>query len=492
VKPVVVLSILEPTVEATASRMAEAPGGCGLIEIRADHLRAEDLPGLIAGAPGEVLVTVRPVAEGGGFDGSEDERRRRIVAALDAGARLVDVEHGSALADLAMGDAADRVVLSHHDAPCRYDALEPIYREMTTTRAARLKIVPRAKRPGEADAVRRLLRLASGEDRPLACFAMGEAGAATRVLAPSWGSWATYGAAVRGRETAAGQITAEDLLGLYRALDIGSATRRFALVGRPVSMSPSPAMHQAAYREYGIDASYLPVDAADLDRDVVPLVGPDGALGLEGLAVTIPLKEQAAGRAEPGDAVVSRAGAANTVIISDGRWTAYNTDGPAALALVGAHVALEGARVAVAGAGGTARALAAVMAEAGAEVTVYNRTGERSRALAAEIDVGASDWESLRESRWDVLVQTTPLGKNGEEVIPSTALVGRVVLDAVYGNEPTPLIREARSRGLVAIDGFDLLVAQAVLQFHRMTGIRPDAQILRDAGARWLSAASCA
>jgi 3-dehydroquinate dehydratase/shikimate dehydrogenase len=472
--------------------MADAPDGCGLIEIRADHLRAEDLPGLIAAAPGEVLVTVRPVGEGGGFSGSEDERRRAIVAALDAGARFVDVEHGSALADLAMGDRADRVVLSDHDAPCRYEALETIYREMAETRAARLKIVPRAERPGEAEAIRRLLRLASTDGRALACFAMGEAGSATRVLAPSWGSWATYGAAARGRETAAGQITAEDLLDTYRVLEIGPETRRFALVGRPVSMSPSPAMHQAAYRAYGIDASFVAVDAADLDRDVVPLVGPGGALGLEGIAVTIPLKEQAARRAEPGDALVSRAGAANTVIVSDDRWTAYNTDGPAALALVGRRVAIEGASVAVTGAGGTARALAAVMADAGAEVTVYNRTAGRARELAAEIGARAADWGALSRARWDVLIQATPLGKNGEEVIPASALGGRVVLDAVYGTEPTPLIRDARSRGLVAIDGFDLLVAQAVLQFHRMTGTRPDAQILRDAGARWLSAGSAA
>jgi shikimate 5-dehydrogenase len=87
-------------------------------------------------------------------------------------------------------------------------------------------------------------------------------------------------------------------------------------------------------------------------------------------------------------------------------------------------------------------------------------------------------------------VQATPLGRNGEEVIPAAALDGRVVLDAVYGAEPTPLIRDARSRDLVAIDGFDLLVAQAVLQFHRMTGTLADEQILRDAGARWFSAAS--
>ncbi|MDX1390402.1 MAG: type I 3-dehydroquinate dehydratase, partial [Acidobacteriota bacterium] len=118
-EPVVVFSILEPTVEATVSRLALAPSGCGLIEIRADHLKPSDIPGLVAEAPGPVLVTARPVHEGGAFDGSDEERRLVITAALEAGAYLVDVEWGTPLAELADGEQAGRVVLSHHGAPCR-------------------------------------------------------------------------------------------------------------------------------------------------------------------------------------------------------------------------------------------------------------------------------------------------------------------------------------------------------------------------------------
>ena len=72
-----------------------------------------------------------------------------------------------------------------------------------------------------------------------------------------------------------------------------------------------------------------------------------------------------------------------------------------------------------------------------------------------------------------------------ETVIPAASLCGRLVLDAVYG-PPTPLVRDATRRGLQVVDGLDLLVAQALLQFELLTGTACDPGILRDAGRAWL------
>ena len=67
-------------------------------------------------------------------------------------------------------------------------------------------------------------------------------------------------------------------------------------------------------------------------------------------------------------------------------------------------------------------------------------------------------------------MQATPVGRHGEEVLLRRHLDGRMVLDAAYGAEPTPLVRAARARGLAGADGLDLLAEQAVLQFTRLTG----------------------
>jgi len=490
--PTVVGSVLESTAEATVRRVEALHPGCGLVEVRADRLTASEIAEILARIDRPVLVTARRREEGGGFDGSETERRALLEAALAAGARLVDVEWGSPLADLADEVRVDRVVLSHHGGDCRADVLIELYREMASSFRGRIKIVPTATAVGQIEAVRTALRQARGGPPRgpdgLACFAMGRAGVASRVLAPSWGAWATYGAASPGLETAEGQLTVADLLDLYDVLRIDAATRCHGLLGTRVSTSPSPAMHHAAYREGGVNACYLPIEIDGLD-EIDTLVGPGGALRLDALAVTLPFKEAAARRSVPGDVVASASGSVNTVVIDEaGRWTGFNTDGPAAVALLGQHLDLCGARVAIIGAGGTACGIGAALKEAGAEVTLFNRTPERGRAAAERLGVRGAALDALPSSRWDALVQATPLGREGEEVLPGRCLAGRAVLDVVYGSRPTPLVREARRRGLEAVDGFELLAAQAVLQYRRMTGADASRKTMARAGRRWLQA----
>jgi 3-dehydroquinate dehydratase/shikimate dehydrogenase len=466
VQPGVVASILEEGPDASARALAAVPGGCTLVEIRADRLRAADVEPLVRRCRVPLVVTVRDRGEGGLFDGSTEERRSILEAALRAGAAFVDVEWTGALRDLATGDAADRVVLSDHGLPCDLSVLRARFREMEGTRAARLKIVPRADGALEACVVRDLLEDARAAGRPLASFTLG-GGSFTRILALAWGSWATYGAV--SRPTAPGQLSARDLLDVFGVTRIGPSTRRHALVGQGVTRSPSPALHAAAYREAGIDAVLLPVEAGSVE-EVLPLLGDEGALGIRGLAVTIPLKEPFALRSRPGDEIARRAVAVNTVLVGSPELDGFNTDGPAARDRIASHLDPRGARVAVAGAGGTGRAVAAALSAAGSDVTLYGRDRARVEPWARKLGVAAGDLATLDRATWDVLVQATPLGRGGERVVAADALRGRVVLDAVYGPETTPLIREARARGLATIDGFELLAAQALPQIERLTG----------------------
>jgi shikimate dehydrogenase len=311
----------------------------------------------------------------------------------------------------------------------------------------------------------------------------------TRLLACAWGSWTTYGAPRPGAETAEGQFTVNDLLDTYGVTEIGKATRLYALVGRSVRRSPSPAMHRAGYREAAIDARYLPLEAEGFD-EIAPLAGPDGILGLEGLAVTIPFKEDAARACETADEISKRCGAVNTVTISRAGWQGFNTDGPAALDRIRRHLDPRGRVAAIVGAGGTARAIAFALRRAGAVVTLFNRGGERAERAGRELGLPAAPLSALDSAPWEILVNATPLGADGESVTPADRLRGRLVLDAVYGARPTPLATEARERGLAVIEGFELLCAQAVRQFERMTGRPVRETTLRAAGTQWLSASA--
>jgi shikimate dehydrogenase/3-dehydroquinate dehydratase type I len=484
-EPTVVCSILERDAETTARRLHEAPPECGLVEIRGDLLQRDELAGLVRRSGREVVVTVRPVQAGGQYQGAEDERREMLLGALAAGARFVDVELDGPLKDLADGDLADRVILSHHGAACRVEELLPVLGAMADARAARLKIVPVARSPREAGAVRDLLATARRDGRRLACFATGRAGAVTRLMALAWGSWGTYGSAVHGAETAEGQFPARDMLEVYDVTGIRSSTRCFALIGESVFGSPSPAMHGAGYREAGLDARYLPIEIDALD-ECLPLLGQDGALGVEALAVTMPFKQSACARCRARDDVARASGAVNTVLIGPDGWSGFNTDGPAVLSLVRSRLEPEGVVAAIIGAGGTARAAAAVLADAGARVSLFNRTVANAHEVARSLGVEGRGLDELPATNWDVLVQATPLGAAGEQVLAADRLNGKLVLDAVYGSE-TPLVRDARRCGVTAIDGYDLLVAQALLQFERMTGVRSREDVLRRAGRAWLA-----
>jgi len=487
--PGVICSILERDLAAARRGIRRAPSACGLVEIRGDHLRGEEIVELVREARRPVVVAVRGRLHGGGFDGTEEARCGILRTALEAGARFVDVEHQSAAAGLAAGERGARVILSAHGAPCDGDTLVPLYRQMARSGAAVLKIVPRAEALAQVGAVKSLLKLAADERRRLVCFADGPPGAVTRLLACAWGSWATYGAARRGAETGCGQFAVRDLLEAYAVHEISGATRLFALVGAALRQSPSPAMHRAGYLEAGLDARYLTIETERFD-ELLPFLEPRAPFVLGGLAVTMPLKEQAARRCEAGDAVAAAAGAVNTVVVESGGMRGFNTDGPAAVDRIRRHLDPAGRAIAVVGAGGTARAIGVALRLAGARVTLFNRGRERARRAARETGLPARRLDELGRHRWEVLVNATPLGREDERVLPPGALAGRLVLDAVYRREPTPLVREAASAGLGVIDGFELLCAQAERQFERFTGRRVGHDVLRAAGMQWLSGAA--
>jgi 3-dehydroquinate dehydratase/shikimate dehydrogenase len=484
----VVDSILEVSPEAVQRRLVESPRACALIEIRADSLRAGDVAGLVRRAVKPVVVTVRSTEDGGAFDGSTEEKKAILRAALDAGAAFVDVEWNGPLRSLAEGTLGARTILSHHGAPCDPSTLAGLFEAMAGSRAALLKLVPRASRAGDLGAVRNVLERARRERRALASFATGPAGSWSRVVALFWGSWGTYGAAARGRESGEGQLTTSELLDVYRVLDVSDATTLYGLCGTPLAGTPSPALHAAGYRALGLDAVYVPVDTGDL-ADVAAVVDRGGLLPLSGFGVTIPLKELAAERCATLDASAA-CGAANTVVVGEGGWEGWNTDAPAALALIRKRLDPRGATTAIVGAGGTARAVAAALKEAGAEVTLFSRSASRGEGTARAVGVLWSPLEALPGASWDLLVQATPAGRNGEEVLLRRHLDGRMVLDAAYGAEPTPLVRAARARGLAVADGFDLLETQAALQFERLTGRPAPADAMAAALVPWRNGAS--
>ena len=267
--------------------------------------------------------------------------------------------------------------------------------------------------------------------------------------------------------------------------------RRCAVLGHPVAHSLSPALHRAAYAELGLDWTF---DAVDVTADQLEdFVTAAAVPPWRGLALTMPLKRAVLPLLDRVDERVTRVGAANTLVWeSDGTRSGANTDVlglVAALTEADAPVVAGGSAV-VLGAGATAAAAMAALAEVGvrrASLRVRDAgRAEPTRLVAVECGIEVSV-EHL-DAPWvgaNVLVSTVPPSV-AVGVVPDAgwdATPPSVVLDTTYDPWPSPLLVRAQEAGARVITGVDLLVHQAVEQIALMTGRTVDAAALRSAAA---------
>lgn len=258
---------------------------------------------------------------------------------------------------------------------------------------------------------------------------------------------------------------------------------RAAVVGWPIEHSRSPLIHGHWLKTYGIAGSYTKIAVAPEEADDFfrSLAG----RGLAGCNVTVPLKEIAFAAADERDASALAVGAANTLWIDGGKLRAANTDTYGFmrhLELSAPNWRAGGRHVVILGAGGAARAIVHGFLAAGvAEVRVLNRTKARAETMAAHFGpaVTAHDWSERNSACVGaaVVVNTTTIGMKGEGSLGldmSRFSPATVVADIVYVPLETELLREARARGLVAVDGLGMLLHQAVPGFERWFGVRPE------------------
>jgi len=253
----------------------------------------------------------------------------------------------------------------------------------------------------------------------------------------------------------------------------------FGLLGNPVGHSLSPPMHEAAYTKRDIDARYVTFepDPDDFERAIEGAAG----LGMDGLNVTIPFKQDALDLVDPDD-LAARIGAVNTIDFATDPPTGHNTDAAGITRSFDHHdVAIEGRNAVLVGAGGAARATAFALVDAGADLSIANRTVERARDLAASVaDATAlahADGHGLDAlpdllADADLLINATSVGmEEDRSPVPADALHGDLaVLDAVYSPLRTRLLRDAEAAGAVTIDGAWMLLYQGVEAFERWTG----------------------
>ena len=472
-------------IEKTASTIKEN----SFIEVRLDYLESPltalaGLKDLLSANPTiTAIATCRRKESGGRFQGTVAKELDVLCNAALSGFHIADLPLESAEALKRpeiekLRQTGVSLLISHHDFAATKD-LEGIYDRIRPFAPDFIKIVPTAKTLSDNVTLIRFLERMNDSSNIIG-ICMGEAGIISRVLGVRAGSAFTFAAATAGEETAPGQIAARTLVETYRIDEVDAATKVYGVAGNPVHHSLSPLMLNTAFRRETLNAVYLALQTSKVS-DLLKLID---EIPLQGLSVTMPLKEEILPHLEHTDPLSAKIGACNTLMrAQDGKLYGFNTDVAGITGPLEKRMALSGAKILVLGAGGVARAAVFGLREKGAEVSILNRTVERAQKLARQAHAKTIKREALAKTQFDVIINATPIGMaghKGPQMLEANDLRTRFVFDLVYNPIETPLLRMARQQNIPVITGLEMFVQQGARQFEIWTGKpAPEEEMLR-------------
>ncbi len=249
-----------------------------------------------------------------------------------------------------------------------------------------------------------------------------------------------------------------------------------AVVGNPARHSRSPAIHNAAFAEVGLDWEFtsfeLPVGSGAAALDAMR------ALDLAGLSATMPFKADVAAAADEVSDDVAALGVANCIVpLPNGRLRAENTDSVGFINALksDANLSPEGIHAVILGGGGAARAVVWALGTNGAaKVTVINRSPENATTtatLAGSVGVTGT-YDNISSA--DLIVNATPAGMGTDDSMPCAPDLissSQVAIELIYEPLETPWLKVLRAQGVQAHNGLSMLVHQAAAAFELWTGI---------------------
>ena len=240
-----------------------------------------------------------------------------------------------------------------------------------------------------------------------------------------------------------------------------------SIMGSPFSLSAK--IHNAAYAALGLDYTFVCFGV----EDPVAAVAAIRALGVRGMNVSMPYKTAVMEHLDAIDECARVIGAVNTINNLGGVLTGYNTDYLGAVRALQEVCTLDNQRIAVIGAGGAARAVVFGCLQAGARVTVFNRSRERGQVLTGEL---GAHWggavEAFPAKDFDIVINATSVGFKQPDRNPLDGLLARhlIVMDVAFMPVRTALLQQAAALGCRTVSGTRMLVHQACRQIELYTG----------------------
>ncbi len=277
-------------------------------------------------------------------------------------------------------------------------------------------------------------------------------------------------------------------------MGISGKTRVCAIIGDPVEHSLSPVMHNAAFKELGLNLVYVAFTVTT--KELKDAILGARRLGLRGLNVTMPHKNAVMNYLDEVDATAKAIGAVNTILSNQGTLIGYNTDGNGAMiALQENGVYPEEKKLVLLGAGGAAKAIAYHATHDVDELVILNRTPEKAKKLAEALRKsfgnkvkGATLSSTVLKDELetaDILVNATSVGMHPNvniSPVPSSLLRRDLcVMDIIYNPLETMLVADAKSAGAKVVSGLEMLIYQGAVAFEIWTNCPAPVEVMRNA-----------
>ncbi len=268
----------------------------------------------------------------------------------------------------------------------------------------------------------------------------------------------------------------EELARMISSLPENPALRFYGIAGFPSLHSKSPPLFNRLFSYFEINAYYTRFHDPSLAR----ILSIAQEIGVRGLSVTIPFKQEILRYLDHRDEHTREIGASNTVLFCGGESYGYNTDW---VGIRDPLASLSGSVAVILGAGGAAASAAYALRSLDMEITILNRTVERAAALAGRFGCNHGTFKDFDRIKPAVVVNATPIGMEpdtGSPLVKSQLSPSMTVFDLVYTPPETPLLKAARSMRCTVIPGKEMFIRQARAQFHQFTGIDAPLEMVRE------------
>ncbi len=478
------ISICSTTSDELFEKIARAESLADVVEVRFDCMEPDEIElatdrlSRSSRLWKQIIATLRTKEQGGNRDISEAERDHFWNGDNELLFWGADFEED--IIEDSFSWLWDKRICSFHDFHGVPSNQDQIYRRLSNTDADVVKIAFQTDEITNTISLWKLLEKAKADGNEIIPIAMGEAGKWTRILGLAHSAFMTYASLDADGATAPGQITAEDMIDVFRVKELDLETEVFGIIAGDTSYSMSPYIHNPAFKAAGMNRVFVPLQVADLSEFMRRMVKPktrEVELNFHGFSVTNPHKQTIIPFLDELDETARAIGAVNTIRIDDGKLYGYNTDAPGFIRpLLDTYGDITDASVAIFGAGGAARACIYALKQAGAHITIFARNEQIAENLADEFGVNykklTADGSQLKA---DILINATPLGTKGAAENDTIATADqltdvKLVYDLIYNPEETCLIREAKTAGCKTLGGLEMLIGQAVPQFEIWTG----------------------